>query len=124
MEQTNKPTVLVVDDDPMNIDVIRHVLGGRYRIKAAISGSRALEVATKAPAPDVILLDVMLPDMDGFGVCRCLKADHPTRDIPVIFVTGVAADTEAARAHGAAGYITKPVDPERLLKALMDTIGV
>lgn len=124
VEPTNKPTVLVVDDAPFNIDVIRHVLKGRYRVKAATSGRRALEVAAKAPAPDAILLDVMLPDMDGFQVCRCLKDGPPTRDIPVIFVTGVTADAGAAGAHGAVGFIKKPVDPGLLLAALAGAIGV
>lgn len=125
MEPTSKPTVLVGNDAPFNIDVIRHVLQGRYRVKAAPSGGRALEVAGKPPATDASVLDVMLPDMDGFAVCRSLRDHPPTRGIPIIFVSGLRAGTEAARALAQAGvgYIGKPVDPDLLRVPLVDAIA-
>ncbi|WP_298441320.1 two-component system response regulator [uncultured Ferrimonas sp.] len=109
----NKHTILVVDDTPENIDVLRGILHPKYRIKAAISGERALKVARSEPQPDMILLDVMMPGMDGYEVCRRLKQDPLTADIPVIFVT--AKDSVQDETHGleigAIDYITKPVRP-------------
>ena len=109
-------SVLIVDDTPANIHVIKSILQGDYKIKAATSGEKALQIVGKAP-PDLILLDVMMPEMDGYEVCRQLKADPSTAAIPVLFVTGHADDEEQAKgmALGAVAYIAKPVDPEELL---------
>ncbi|MDP1997397.1 MAG: response regulator, partial [Gallionella sp.] len=87
-----KPTILVVDDTPENIDVLRAILGADYTIKIANSGPLALKI-TAAQHPDLILLDVMMPGMDGHEVCRQLKANPLTRTIPVIFITA-RAETE------------------------------
>jgi putative two-component system response regulator len=110
-------TVLIVDDTPSNIHVIKNILEGHYKIKAATSGGKALQIVGKVP-PDLILLDVMMPEMDGYEVCRRLKADPSTAGIPVLFVTGLADDAdEQAKgiALGAVAYVNKPVDPEELL---------
>ena len=109
--------VLVVDDTPANIHVIKGILQRDYKIKAATSGEKALQIAAKSPPPDLILLDVMMPEMDGYEVCRRLKAEPATANIPVVFVTGHADDEERAKglALGAAAYVTKPVEPEELL---------
>ncbi|MBW7833709.1 MAG: two-component system response regulator [Simplicispira suum] len=111
------PTVLVVDDTPDNLVFMSSLLGEHYRVKVANSGARALKAAQAAPVPDLVLLDIMMPDMDGYEVCRQLKADDATRDIPVIFLTA-RADTEDERkgfALGAVDYVTKPISPPIVL---------
>lgn len=125
-EETPKKTILIVDDAPTNIDLLKGLLREHYRIKAATSGEKALAIAAKAPTPDLILLDVMMPDLDGYETCRRLKADPVTADIAVFFVTGRLDPDERATGLrlGALDYILKPVDPERLLErvaAVLDT---
>lgn|GEM_PF-518194 len=112
MSSVDPPTVLVVDDTPSNIDMLRSVLAGSYRVKAATSGRRALEIIDEAP-PDLILLDVVMPDMDGYAVCRRLKSDMKTARIPIIFVTArnEARDEELGFSIGGADYVTKPFEP-------------
>jgi putative two-component system response regulator len=102
-----------VDDTPENLAVIGGVLQPDYRVKVANSGARALQVAGTDPRPDLILLDVMMPDMDGFAVLEHLRDDPATRDIPVIFVTGrdTQEDEERGFILGAVDYITKPIKP-------------
>jgi putative two-component system response regulator len=112
----DQPVVLAVDDTPENLDVVKGLLSSRYVVKAAINGMMALKIAEKKP-PDVILLDIRMPQMDGFEVCRKLKANETTADIPVIFLTGesdAASEADALEA-GAVGYLTKPIDPAALL---------
>lgn len=108
----DKQTVLIVDDTPDNIDILREILSSDYAVKAAISGRQALKIA-KSNKPDLILLDILMPEMDGYEVCQRLKSDPVTRDIPVIFVTakGHFADEEQGFRLGAVDYITKPVSP-------------
>jgi len=105
-------TILVVDDAPENIDVLRGILSRNYKIKAAINGKKALKIAYNSP-PDIILLDVMMPDMDGYEVCRRLKEDPRTSPIPIIFVTAKSEteDETTGFSLGAVDYITKPVSP-------------
>jgi putative two-component system response regulator len=110
-------TILVVDDTPDNITLINGLLKDHYKVKIATNGERALRIARSHPPPDLILLDIMMPDMDGYEVCSRLKTDAKTRDIPLIFLT---AKTEVAdEAHGldlgAMDYITKPISPPILL---------
>jgi len=116
-----KPTLLVVDDTPENIDVMRGILGADYTIKIANNGPLALKIAT-AQSPDLILLDVMMPGMDGYEVCRQLKANPLTCAIPVIFITAKAETEDEVRglALGAADYLTKPVIPA-IVKARVET---
>ena len=108
-----KPTVLVVDDAPSNIQLLGGLLKHSYQVKIATGGQRCIELAQADPAPDLILLDIQMPDMDGYEVCRHLKADDSTRQIPVIFVTGKdqAQDEELGLSLGAVDYITKPYSP-------------
>ena len=84
-----KPTVLIVDDTPDNVQLLSEVLGVDYRTKAATNGNRALKIAFSDDPPDLILLDVMMPDMDGFEVCKRLKENPTTQRVPVIFVTAM-----------------------------------
>ncbi len=110
---TERPTVLVVDDTPANLDLLVDVLRPDYRTTVAISGARALRLIADGPAPDLVLLDVMMPGLDGYEVCRRLKADPSTRSIPVIFVTALGdADDEARGLQmGGVDYLTKPFSP-------------
>jgi class 3 adenylate cyclase/CheY-like chemotaxis protein len=112
-----KPTVLIVDDTPDNVQLLSEVLGAGYRTKAATNGSRALKIAISDDPPDLILLDVMMPDMDGFEVCRRLKENPVTRRVPVIFVTAMneMVDEQKGFAVGAVDYITKPISPPIVL---------
>jgi putative two-component system response regulator len=104
---------LVVDDTPDNIDVLSAVLSDTYRLKVATSGERALKIAQAHPDIDLILLDIMMPGMNGYQVCQHLKANPATRNIPVIFVTAMSevADEKQGLELGAVDYITKPVSP-------------
>src|SRR6201984_1366733 len=83
-----KKTLLLVDDTPANIQVANSILKDTYKIRIATNGAKALELANVIPSPDLILLDVMMPEMDGYEVCARLKMAADTREIPVIFLTG------------------------------------
>ncbi len=107
-----RPRLLLVDDEPTNLQVLRHILQADYRLLFATDGERALQVA-REQRPDLILLDVMMPHLDGYAVCRVLKADAATAAIPVIFITALtdSQDETAGFDVGAVDYITKPVSP-------------
>jgi len=117
-----KPTILVVDDTPENIDVLKGVLQDQYTLRPAISGELALRLALVEPLPSLILLDIMMPGMDGYEVCRQLKANPRTRPIPVIFITArtETGDEVQGLALGAVDYLTKPVVPA-IVKARVQT---
>jgi len=112
-----KPTILVVDDTPDNLTLMSELLMDRYRVRVANGGERALKIATSDAPPDLILLDIMMPGMDGYEVCQRLKADPATRNIPVIFLTAkvMVEDEERGLALGAVDYITKPISPPIVL---------
>ena len=108
--QDTRPRLLVVDDEPTNLQVLRHVLDKDYRLLFATDGTRALQLA-RQQQPRLVLLDVMMPGMDGYAVCAALKADPATAAIPVIFVTALTDAADETRGFDAGGvdYITKPV---------------
>jgi len=108
-----KPTVLIVDDAPANIQLLAGLLKDSYQLKVATGGLRCIELAQAEPQPDLILLDVQMPDMDGYQVCQHLKGQESTQQIPVIFVTAKdqVADEELGLNLGAVDYITKPYSP-------------
>lgn len=116
-QEAAKHTILVVDDTPENLTVLGELLQSRYRVRVANSGKRALQVACGDPRPDIILLDVMMPEMDGYAVLRELRGNPATVDIPVIFVTAMDADEDEEKglALGAVDYITKPIRPAIVL---------
>lgn len=103
-------SILIVDDVPMNIQVLGEALARDYKVKIATSGEAALAIAAAEPQPDLILLDIMMPGMDGYEVCRRLRENPATRHIPVIFVTakGEVEDEEKGLNLGAVDYISKP----------------
>ena len=107
------PTLLVVDDTPTNLELMYGLLKDAYRVIVAPNGERALKLAWGERRPDLILLDIMMPGMDGYEVCRRLKADPRTTDVPVIFLTAKAEvdDEMHGLAMGAVDYITKPISP-------------
>ncbi len=120
-DEEEKPVVLAVDDTPENLDVVKGILVPEYKVKVVTSGAVALKIVEKQP-PDIILLDVMMPEMDGYEVCRRLKANPATAEIPVIFLTAKdqTADEAEGFALGAADYIHKPVNPP-ILQARVKT---
>lgn len=109
----DRPVILLVDDQPSNLKVLAAMLRTDYRVKVATRGADALVMAAQDPRPDLILLDVMMPGMDGYAVCAALKASPATERIPVIFLTAKtdAGSETAALASGAADFIHKPVNP-------------
>ncbi|MDH2434293.1 two-component system response regulator [Pokkaliibacter sp. MBI-7] len=112
-----RDTILVVDDTPDNLTLMAALLKDTYKVKVANNGERGLRIATAAPHPDLILLDIMMPDMDGYEVCRQLKANPETADIPVIFLTAKAEmeDEQRGLELGAVDYIIKPISPPIVL---------
>jgi diguanylate cyclase (GGDEF)-like protein len=111
-----KPRLLIVDDVPENLHALMSVLRDDYTISAAVNGQKALELARRAPQPDLILLDIKMPGMDGYSVLSELKIDAAIANIPVMFLTGLsdAADQTRGLSLGVADYITKPVNPDLL----------
>ena len=114
---SERQTILVVDDTPDNIALLSTLLKDRYKVRAANNGERALAIAAGQPRPDLILLDIMMPGMDGYEVCERLKIDPHTADIPVIFLTAKVQveDEEHGLRLGAVDYITKPISPPIVL---------
>ncbi|MBF0271036.1 MAG: response regulator [Magnetococcales bacterium] len=112
-EDSGKAIILIVDDGPENLDVLKNILMDEYMVRPAIHGTLALRLAFLDPQPDLILLDITMPGMSGYEVCRILKADARTREIPVIFVTSRAGDLDErdGLSMGAVDYITKPISP-------------
>lgn len=111
--QRNRATVFMVDDDPQAIEVLAEALGSDFDIRFAVNGTQALQMLDRAAAPELILLDMVLPDTDGYVLYAAIKARPQTRDVPVIFVTSVrdvASETKGLE-MGAADYITKPISP-------------
>ena len=113
MNEHHRETILVVDDDPVNIGILAEILGTEYRVTFAANGVDALSAAVAQPQPGLILLDVVMPGMDGHEVCRRLQADLRTRGIPIIFLTAQSdvSDEEFGLKLGAVDYLHKPCHP-------------
>ena len=111
----NLPTVLIVDDTPDNITLLSNLLKDKYNTKVATSGATALQIVATAKI-DLVLLDIMMPEMDGFEACRRLKADPHSSGIPVVFLTAKSQPEDEAmgRSVGAADFLRKPVNPDQL----------
>lgn len=112
-ESETQEVVLVIDDTAENLALISEVLRGEFKVKVAPSGARGLQLAQAVAPPDLILLDIMMPEMDGYEVLRQLQSDAKTRDIPVIFLTAMSTVEDERRGLdlGAVDYITKPISP-------------
>jgi PleD family two-component response regulator len=110
--ELKRPVVLIVDDVLMNIEILSQALGSEYEILFAMSGQEGLDIA-RSQHPDLILLDIMMPETDGYDVCVQLKADGTTNVIPIIFVTALSGEEDEAQGLeiGAIDYITKPFSP-------------
>jgi putative two-component system response regulator len=121
IEQIPKQTVLIVDDEPGNINIIAEILMPHYQIRVANNGKKVLEITLSAEKPDLILLDVVMPEMDGHEVCRQIKMKPETQDIPIIFLTAKSQlkDEEKGFSLGAVDYIIKPISPPILLARVM-----
>jgi putative two-component system response regulator len=113
---THRPMILVVDDMPENLAVLHHILSDLYRVRMAGSGARALEIVRSGRPPDLVLLDVAMPEMDGYAVCRAMQAHPAMSSVPVIFVTAHANDNDEhiGLSSGAVDYVTKPFNPQLL----------
>lgn len=111
-----KKTLLIVDDAPDNITLLKSILEEDYNIKAAINGLTALKILKNQAPPDLILLDVVMPEMDGYEVCEQIKADEKISEIPIIFVTGNTSVEEVTKGFevGGVDYVTKPYNPKEL----------
>ena len=123
---SDRATVLVVDDTPENIDLLVEILKEDYKVKAARNGEQGLKIARLPSAPDLILLDIMMPDIDGFEVCKQLKEDPTTCDIPIIFVTAKITTEDEIQGFelGAVDYITKPISPPVVLARVKTHIAL
>ncbi|RXJ85547.1 GGDEF domain-containing response regulator [Arcobacter cloacae] len=111
-----KPTILIVDDMQVNLTILSEILKNKYHIKIAKSGKKALEIVENSNI-DLVLLDIVMPELDGYEVCKILKNSEKSKDIPVIFVTANsdACDEEKGFLMGAVDYITKPFNPTTIL---------
>jgi putative two-component system response regulator len=111
-QPNDKNRVLIVDDEPGNIKILSSVLAPDYALSVATSGAQALQIA-EVQAPDIVLLDMVMPEMDGIQVCEALKANEVTKNIPVIFVTSMSDSVNEERGldAGAVDYISKPISP-------------
>jgi putative two-component system response regulator len=125
-EQAVRQSILIVDDTPDNVTVLDGILCNQYRVRFALNGDRALAIARSTSPPDLILLDVMMPGMDGYEVCRRLKADPLTRNIPVIFVTALNESVSEAfgLSLGAVDYLTKPINPDITLARRQNALSL
>ncbi|MFO7560017.1 MAG: hybrid sensor histidine kinase/response regulator [Desulfobacterales bacterium] len=105
-----QPNILIVDDEPANIEMLGEILKQENKIRVVVNGPEAIEIASSDHPPDLILLDIMMPEMDGYEVCRRLKADQHTCNIPIIFITAKSEEEDEKKGFemGAVDYITKP----------------
>ncbi|WP_261904180.1 HD-GYP domain-containing protein [Vibrio fortis] len=123
---SSKPTVLVIDDTPSNLDVLTGILKDTYQVKVAINGHIGMKIAKTVPQPDLILLDIMMPEIDGFEVCRQLKAQPNTAHIPIIFVTAKIEPEDEVKglSLGAVDYLAKPITPEIALQRVKTHVAL
>ncbi|HQS58448.1 MAG: two-component system response regulator [Gallionellales bacterium 35-53-114] len=121
-----QPTILVVDDTPDNLTLMSTLLKDEYTVKVANSGVNALRISVSDRPPDLILLDIMMPGMDGYEVCRLLKLDARTKNIPVIFLTAKSdmEDEKNGLRLGAVDYITKPISPSIVLARVKNHLAL
>ncbi|HEX5362948.1 MAG TPA: two-component system response regulator [Gallionella sp.] len=126
LETARRPTILVVDDTPDNLTLMSSLLKEHYKVKTANGGEKALKIAASTPPPDLILLDIMMPGMDGYEVCKRLKLNPATMNIPVIFLTAKSEveDEKQGLELGAVDYITKPISPSIVMARLKNHLAL
>lgn len=124
MENLYDNTILIVDDTPENIDILIELLED-FNLKIAISGEDALEIAFEEDPPNLILLDIMMPEMDGYEVCEKLRANVKTKNVPVIFLTALSGEEEIQRCYDVGGqdHIAKPFDAADLMEKVKNYIN-
>ena len=122
---THKPKILIVDDEKPNLDILVGLFGPHYIVSVAKSGEQAIALATGAARPDVILLDVMMPGVDGWEMLRRMQERHGMGSIPVIMFSGQVDDdaTDQAEASGAQAFVGKPFNPQELVTRAKDLLG-
>jgi len=122
----DRATVLVVDDAPENLELLSMLLKDQYKVRVANRGAKALKIAAASPQPDIIILDIVMPEMDGYAVCEALKKNPLTMHIPIIFLTAKAEveDEEKGLNMGGADYVTRPISPPILLARLKAHLAV
>jgi putative two-component system response regulator len=121
-----KATILLVDDTPDDLALMSSLLKEIYKVKIADNGEKAMKIAASDSPPDLILLDIMMPGMDGFEVCWRLKHDHGTLNIPIIFLTGKTEveDEKKGLELGAVDFITKPINPEIVMARVKNHLAL
>jgi CheY-like chemotaxis protein len=122
----NKQTILIVDDTVENIDILSNIIKNDYKVKIAISGKIALKIINSTQKPDLILLDIMMPEMDGYEVCKILKSNVDTKNIPIIFISALDDDIseEKGLKLGAVDYISKPINPAIVMKRIQTHLAL
>lgn len=125
MYELEKKTVMLVDDTPANIKLLVSALKEDYKTKVALCGEKALDIVVLNPQPDLILLDIMMPGMDGFEVCKRLKSNDSTKNIPVIFLSGKADEETKSKCLelGAVDLIMKPIDLTEVISLVRSLIN-
>ncbi|MBF0573253.1 MAG: response regulator, partial [Desulfamplus sp.] len=125
MDINRKSKILVVDDNEFNIHLIASIFQDKYTLNVAMNGKDALK-SVQQDKPDLILLDVMMPVMDGYEVCRQLKVDNSTKDIPVIFLTALSEEEDEMKGLdlGAVDYIVKPINPKLVEKRISNHLAL
>lgn len=126
MAEETKYCILIVDDEPANLDLLRGILHEKFKVKAAINGVQALKIALKDPAPDLILLDIVMPEMDGFSVLAHLRDDSRAENIPVIFISANADSEQKQKGIelGATGFLSKPINPQMLYSLIEEILNI
>ncbi len=121
----NENTVLIVDDTETNVDILVDLLADTYEVSVALDGETALEIVDE-DSPDLILLDIKMPGIDGFEVCRRLKSDDSKKSIPIVFISGEEDEKDAGLEAGAVDFLLKPIDPALVLETVkkhIETFG-
>lgn len=126
MSNTKKYTILVVDDEPTNVAVLNAMLRNNYKVKAALNGIDAIKIAKTHPQPDLILLDVIMDNLDGFEVCETLKVDADTNHIPIVFVTALNESKSEKKGIeiGAIDFFNKPYSAPIILKRIENHLSL
>ena len=116
--------ILLVDDTPDNLTILCELLKSQFKLKIATTGEKAIQIANAESPPDLILLDVIMPGMNGYEVCRMLKKSPTTSNIPIIFLTGLSTpeDIKFGEDLGGVGFLTKPINPTDVLKRVHEVL--